>query len=132
MATVSLSAGEKEALFTFIRKLKEQFGKEVVRIILFGSRAKGEGFEESDLDVAVLLKEENFRIRKEIYNLASDIFLEHDIDISPFVMSEEKFDWLKDIERGIALEIEKEGILLHTSDGQGVFSGYKELFDFSP
>lgn len=112
MATVRLSPGEKEALFTFIRKLKEQFGKEVVKIILFGSRARGEGHVESDLDVAVLLEEENSRIRKEIYDLASDIFLEHDINISPFVMSKEKFEWLKAIERGIALEIEKEGIVL--------------------
>lgn len=112
MTTVRLSAGEKEALLVFIKKLREQFGKEVVRIILFGSMARGEGHEESDLDVAVLLKEENFRIRKEIYDLASDIFLEYDIDISPFVMSQQKFEWLKAIERGIALEIEKEGIII--------------------
>ncbi|MHC9541417.1 MAG: hypothetical protein AB9903_18085 [Vulcanimicrobiota bacterium] len=41
---------------------------------------------------------------------AGDILLEKDINITPLVMSSERFVRLREIERGIALEIERDGI----------------------
>lgn len=44
-------------LVRFRRELDETFGKRVERVVLFGSRARGEAAPDSDYDVAVFLKE---------------------------------------------------------------------------
>ena len=107
-----LTAEEAEALTKFKIAIEKQLGAEVLKFIFFGSRARGEGKEYSDLDVLVLLKEERRVFTDKIYDVAGDIFLDYDVDISPLVMSEGYFNWLKGIERAIALDIEREGISL--------------------
>ncbi len=44
------------ALHQLDRKLREQFGSRYVRVILFGSRARGDYQPDSDVDVAVILR----------------------------------------------------------------------------
>lgn len=105
-----LSFIERDKVSEFKGRLIEQFDGEILDLILFGSRARGEGHEESDIDVAVLVKEESGELRRNIYDIAAEIYLESDINISPLVMSKDRFEWLKSIERGIALEIAKDGI----------------------
>lgn len=92
--------------------LHQKFGDNIIELRLFGSRARGEGHEESDLDVAVIVKKESGRLRRHIYDIAADILLSDSINISPLVFSKEKLDWLLSIERGIALDNEREGITL--------------------
>ena len=50
---MSLKAEEKQALAAFRAWLNEHFGPRVRRVRLFGSLARGERHEESDVDVAV-------------------------------------------------------------------------------
>ena len=50
-----LSSAEREALSMFEESLKEACAGSLVKIVLFGSRARGEGNEESDIDILVLL-----------------------------------------------------------------------------
>lgn len=106
----NLSPAEIGAIKDFKENLHKALKDSPFRTVLFGSRARGEGNANSDIDILVLLKQEKHHLRKEIYDIASEILLEHDIDLSPFVISEERFEWLKNIERGIALDIEREGI----------------------
>lgn len=105
-----LSSAEREALSLFGESLKEAYAGSLVKIVLFGSRARGEGNEDSDIDILVLLNKEEHSLRKAILDMAGDILLEKDINITPLVMSSERFVRLREIERGIALEIERDGI----------------------
>lgn len=105
-----LSSVERGMLAEFKRRIMKRFDDEILEIILFGSRARGEGHEESDLDAAVLVKEEYGELRRNIIDIATEIYQESDINISPLVMSKKRFEWLKSIERGIALDIAKDGI----------------------
>ncbi len=107
-----LTAKEAEALTQFKIAIEKELGSEILEFIFFGSRARGEGREYSDLDIMVLLREEKKIFTDKIYDVAGDIFLDYDVDISPLVMSEGYFNWLKGIERAIALDIEREGISL--------------------
>jgi predicted nucleotidyltransferase len=107
-----LTAKELEALTKFKIAVEKELGSEILKFIFFGSRARGERKKYSDLDVLVLLKEEKKIFTDKIDDVAGDIFLDYDVDISPLVMSKEYFNWLKSIERAIALDIEREGIPL--------------------
>lgn len=107
-----LSPIEKGTLSAFKKAVSKRFGKSIKKFILFGSRARGEGDEFSDLDVAVLVDTEERLVMGEIIDIATELRWETDIAISPLVINTEYFKFLKDIERGIALAIDKEGVIL--------------------
>ncbi len=102
-----LSPIEKDVLSTFKESVLKRFGKSIKKFILFGSRARGEGDEFSDLDVAVLVNVEERLVMGEIIDIATDLWLQSDISISPLVINTEHFKQFKKMKRGIALAIEK-------------------------
>ena len=63
----------KDTLREFVRRLKEAEGENLLRVVLFGSMARGDFDEESDTDVFVLLKEGGeFQKLMEVSNICSD------------------------------------------------------------
>lgn len=108
----TLSPLEKKALQDFKEKLQKNFGTKLLSIRLFGSRAKGEGDEFSDLDVAVVVQSWDWPMKREIFDLAWECYWEHNVDISPLVLSRQEMEELKSLERQIAKDIETEGIAL--------------------
>lgn len=109
---VNLSTIEVVALTEFKDKVQKQLKGNLLSVRLFGSRARGEGDENSDLDVAIIVRKDDRMLKKQVYDYAAEIFLDKEVDISPIILSKSKFNWLKSIERGIALDIEQEGIEL--------------------
>ena len=107
-----LTSQEMKAVQAFKERLLKKYATEVLTLKLFGSRARGEGDENSDLDILVLLKEETSTIRNFTFELAADIFLEFEIDISPLVMSQNHFEDMKKRERLLPQEIERDGKLI--------------------
>lgn len=105
----TLTAQEEAALAEFKRRVLETVADRVVGFRLFGSRARGEGDEESDLDVLVLLKEMRSDLRNRIIEIAADILVEYEIDVSPLVMSQDHFIDMKNRERLLPQEIERDG-----------------------
>jgi predicted nucleotidyltransferase len=51
------AATDDQILRRFRAALDELYGDRIVRVVLFGSRARGDGHEASDYDVAVFLKD---------------------------------------------------------------------------
>ena len=107
---VWLSPTEWSALERFVDEVRARHGDHVHRVTLFGSRARGEGHEESDLDVAVTLTADDHGLRRALIDLATDIYLDTGIKISPLVLSQRDFDALAQMERGIAVAIQHEGV----------------------
>jgi len=91
--------------------LKELYGDRLVKLILFGSHARGEANPDSDIDLLIVLKN-NISQFQEIRNMSElrvRMLLEHDELVSIIPMSEEDFRT-----RNVALlrNIRKEGIEL--------------------
>ena len=91
--------------------LKELYGDRLVKLILFGSHARGESNFDSDIDLLIVLKN-NISQFQEILNMSElrvRMLLEHDELVSIIPMSEEDFHT-----RNVALlrNIRKEGIEL--------------------
>lgn len=107
-----LSLQEQRALLSFQAALHSKVGANLSGLILFGSRARMEGDEDSDVDVLVLLKKENRVLKRTIWDLAYKIFSDTGILISPLVLSKAQFDGLVSHERLIAKDIQEEGIKL--------------------
>ena len=70
----------RKSVEEFVRRALERYRDEIEGIILFGSVARGEGKEDSDVDV--LVKERNIKDMKEIHGMAFEVSMEHSQDIS--------------------------------------------------
>lgn len=87
-----------DILLRFSRQVKKILGDKLSKIILYGSYARGDYRENSDIDIMVLTilaDEEIKQVKKNIYNLAYDFQMEYGVDISVIIKNEEHFNyWL--------------------------------------
>jgi predicted nucleotidyltransferase len=108
----TLSASEIAAIRAFTAGAREMLGPLLRDARLFGSRARGEGHEHSDLDIVLIVGAGGRARRHALYDLAFDVALAHGVVLAPLVLEEQQFQALKDRERLIARDIEREGIPL--------------------
>jgi len=83
--------------------------EDIVKIILFGSVARGDDTEESDIDI-LIIRANSDELSDEINSAAVDIILQEDEFISPHVMSEEHFN--KSRNYPFLTNVLKEGVVL--------------------
>lgn len=87
-----------DILLSFSRQVKDILGDKVTKMILYGSYARGDYRDNSDIDIMILTTltdEEIAEIKTDIYDLAFDFQMEYDVDISVIIKNEEHFNyWL--------------------------------------
>ncbi len=81
-------------------------------IVLYGSRAKGDFDQDSDIDVAVIVPGLTREKKDQILEAVAEVEFDHSRAISALVFSKSDFDRLYERERRIALDIKHEGIAL--------------------
>lgn len=108
----SLSASETAAIREFMAAARSTLGPELKDARLFGSRARGEGHEHSDIDIALIVGAGGRAKRHRLYDLAFDVGVTHGVELAPLVIEEPRFQELKSRERRIALDIAAQGIQL--------------------
>ena len=69
---------------------------EIIKMILFGSVARGDDDNESDIDILIVIHQDNKELESVIDDLVVDFILEKEEVISPHVMTEEHFNKTKD------------------------------------
>ncbi len=91
--------------------LHEQYGDGIKRVILYGSHARGEATEDSDIDVLVLVDQSlNYReVDDSLNDLLYDIILEEHELVSVIVLPEDHFE-----SRNLPfmLNVRKEGVTM--------------------
>lgn len=100
----------------FIDRVNKLLGKRVKKIILYGSYARGDYNENSDIDIMILTdltNEEIIEYRELVSNIAFDIEFDTNFEvmISPLVKNIEKFEyWLKALP--FYMNVQREGVVL--------------------
>ena len=69
---------------------------EIIKMVLFGSVARGDDGDESDIDILIVVHHDNRELESIIDNLVVDFILEKEEVISPHVMTEDHFNKTKD------------------------------------
>lgn len=110
-----VSEAEARALVRFAEMLRDRFGPRLREVRLFGSTARGERHEDSDIDVAVIVDQLDWREKREIHGWPFDVMMETGIYLSPVAWSSADFDALLEGERLIALDVRREGIPIEPS-----------------
>ncbi len=109
---MTLPAPIAEALARFRTALRERFGDRLRELVLFGSQARGEATEESDVDLLVVVDGLTEAERREVLDLgwAAGAAGDEYVCLSPLPYSCDQIAELRRRERRLPREIAKDGI----------------------
>ena len=108
--------GDKEMFDDVVRAILSVMGDDAVRIILYGSVARGDNTPESDVDIAMIIRGELDRIAdKELTRAVTELDLKYDTVLSVIDVEEKHFRRYKN-ELPFYKNIEREGITLWTKE----------------
>ena len=103
---------DKELILEFRKRLSSDIEKHLKRLIVFGSRVRGEAAEDSDLDVIALVDAKTPEIEKKLEDIVYQVMWDHDFKtiISLKVFAESQFN--SALTKGFSFyrHIEQEGI----------------------
>lgn len=107
-------AEKKDIICRFATLLKQILGDKLTKVILYGSYARGDYDENSDVDIMVLTTlsdEEIEKIESKVFDLAFDFLMDYGIDISVIVKNDEHFYyWLGALP--FYNNVEREGVVI--------------------
>ncbi|MBI2894244.1 MAG: nucleotidyltransferase domain-containing protein [Deltaproteobacteria bacterium] len=111
MSTCTDEAEVQSALSELKQELMGTFGARLVRLVLFGSYARGIVHPESDVDVLVVVSQREPKDGHRAADGAAAVMLRRpDVVLSPLVLSAAELDELRARERLLAREIDRDGI----------------------
>jgi predicted nucleotidyltransferase len=92
----------------FSRAVRERAGVKLRKIVLFGSRARGDHSEHSDYDFLIILDSEDPRLKEEIRDLEVEMMDTYGVLVSALIFSDSA--WEKRLTMPLGLNVRKEGI----------------------
>src|SRR2546428_9352225 len=89
-----LTPNERAGLAAFINRLHQAYGANLLRVILFGSKARGDFDDQSDLDVLVVVRmsgDDYWQHWRKIVDMAWEVELAYSLVISSSIKSEHDY-----------------------------------------
>ncbi|MDE7476634.1 MAG: nucleotidyltransferase domain-containing protein [Lachnospiraceae bacterium] len=110
-----MSQSIQDYMKQYVAELKKIYGSHVRQIILYGSYARGDFRQDSDIDIMILLDMSDLDLKvygQRLSYMTYDFNLDHDLDIKPIAKSEAHFmKWV--VNYPFYENIQKEGVLLY-------------------
>lgn len=103
-------SGTGKIALEFAARVRSRMKSHPKKIILFGSRARGDSYEGSDYDFLIVLDERNKNYMNSLLNIGVDFLNKYDVLIADIVCDEKEWENKKRFPLG--LNILKEGIEL--------------------
>ena len=107
---MKLTEREEKAVEHFATALRERWGSEIVEIHLFGSKARGDAGPESDIDLLVVTKRDDWKLKDQIGRIATEILLAEEIYLSIKVLGEALYERLVSLEAPFVKNVLREGV----------------------
>ena len=110
-----LEPNEWAGLMTFIDRLQQRYGDDLRCVKLFGSKARGDFDDESDLDILIILRMDPDKFRcywNEIVDMAWQVEWTHGLVTSLIIKDESEYERFTDSNLLLSRNIEHDGIVL--------------------
>ncbi|WP_443596639.1 nucleotidyltransferase family protein [Agathobacter sp.] len=91
---------------------KEIYGDAIVKIFLYGSYARNEQTNQSDVDMVGIIRGNRVELQgklRELWSVSADVGLENDVIVSPTIVPYDEFEKYRDT-LPYYMNIEKEGV----------------------
>ena len=102
----------KKAVDKFVKITLDKHRDKIDGIILFGSVAREEAREDSDIDIILIVNDDSFKMQKLISEVVVKILFETEIYVSAKVISSEEYNLLKEINSSFYRDVVREGVLI--------------------
>ena len=106
---------KQDIILEFSRDVRNLLGDSLSKVVLYGSCARGDDTENSDIDIMLLTSltdEEIEKIENSVFDLAFEFQMKYFIDISVVIKNEEQFNyWIGALP--FYNNVKKEGIVLN-------------------
>jgi predicted nucleotidyltransferase len=103
-----MSGAIRDSVSLYRRRLERELPGRVRRLLLFGSWARGEAGEDSDVDVLVVLSSATGAERARALDIGGMIGLERGLVMAPLVLTQSEWDELLRSERRLGREIQRD------------------------
>ena len=107
-----LNKNETKVVGSFVSELKEKLGDEILSVRLFGSKARGDFYEGSDIDIFILVKEKAPDIRHKLAEITTNYDVEYGLPLSPVLYDLFEYEKNKELGSFFFENVEREGIVL--------------------
>jgi predicted nucleotidyltransferase len=109
-----LSPAERLAVEDLKRRLREALGENLIKIVLYGSKARGDAHRGSDVDILVFVRTYNAAIHDQVYDIAWEVFYANDFAfrISVQIMSEEEWQKYEQYGSSFYRNVKEDGIIV--------------------
>ena len=102
----------REVARRFAEDVKKLLGDSIREIVLFGSVARGDYSENSDVDVLIVVEGNAWEAQKKVSDVVVDYLTEHGVYVSAKVISLEEFELMKSLNTAFYRNIQREGVLV--------------------
>jgi len=84
----------------------------IASLRLFGSKARGDYYKESDIDILIVLKRATKKDKKLVLTMTVEMLLEYGINISPHIYSLKEFDYFNKVPSPFMQILQRESVTL--------------------
>ncbi|MBD5476141.1 MAG: nucleotidyltransferase domain-containing protein [Lachnospiraceae bacterium] len=102
----------KEVMTRFAKEAKRIYGSLIYDVILYGSCARGDYAEDSDVDVMILVdaeQDEIGKMRRQIMDISDQIDLEYDVVLAPVIQNYQLYQQYMPVSR-FYQNVQREGV----------------------
>ncbi len=112
MKDMQIQKKYQEAVNEFVRRAMEEYGDKIDGIILFGSVARGEAKEDSDIDILIVWKGDKLEGWDVLEDIAMDILVEYRQLISLKIIYPKEYLKMMGMGSSFIQNIKKEGVVI--------------------
>lgn len=89
-----LSPSDRLAIRALLERLFAEHKDNVQRVFLFGSKARGDAADESDIDLLIVANNNEWEHKHKIFLLGARMSLEHDVLFNVYAIVQERWRWM--------------------------------------
>src|SRR5574341_2402079 len=106
---------EKKAVREFLAAVHTAYGNRIQRAALFGSKVRGDSTQYSDIDILLIVTDDNWKFRRAISGISSDIALKYDVLLDVRIISVSRWQYMADIQSGLYQNISRDAVPIKNS-----------------
>ncbi len=110
--TKTIPKTEQKAIKDFKKQLAEGLNDNLLRVYLFGSKARGDYQKESDIDILAVLKQPKENDINYIYETAMSVGMKYQVYLSIKIFSEKEFNYYSQIPTRFIANVLNEGVII--------------------